>query len=175
MTETTVKPSLDTAPEKIAIDRRRQECLGNIRRHGRRSRRGLWGLVLFTAISVGVLNLSFLPMATEEMRRFLGAPPPVSLISLALVVYSFAALILILSRMMSGSESYRGWSHLAYLSAFYGFYFAADALKENFWAVFAAGLTILALEYYHLWTCCSEAIQREKELLARLERQQETP
>ncbi|MDO9613807.1 MAG: aminodeoxychorismate synthase component I [Bacteroidota bacterium] len=39
-------------------------------------------------------------------------------------------------------------------------------LPENFWAVFAAGATVLGLEGYHLWIYCSEEIEREREVLA---------
>lgn len=128
------------------------------------SRRGIWGLLLFLTLSLGaVQEFSFLPPLTEEMRQWLGPAPPVRMISIALVVYSFSALILTLSRIWNGSGSYRGWSHLGYLGAFYGFYGFADALGENFFAVFIAGLTILGLEYYHIRTYCNEALARERE------------
>lgn len=100
----------------------------------------------------------------------LGTPPPPNLISIALVIYCFSAIVMILSRMMSGSGKYGGIRHVAYLLAFYGFYHFAQALAENFWAVFAAGATILGLESYHLWAHCSESIRKEEEILSRLEK-----
>lgn len=147
----------------------RQEVHKEIRRLNRLSNQGLWGLALFILISLGAQqNFDFLPPITEGARAVLGAAPPVKLVSIALVVYSFSALILILSRMMGGSDTYRGWSHLAYLTGFYIFYYYGEVLSENFWAVFAAGFTILSLEYYQIWTYCSEAMRTEKELLDKL-------
>jgi O-antigen/teichoic acid export membrane protein len=128
------------------------------------SRRGIWGLLLFLLISLGaVQEFSFFPPLSQEMRQWLGPAPPVRMISIALIVYSFSALILTLSRIWNGTGSYRGWSHLGYLGAFYGFYGFADSLGENFFAVFIAGLTILGLEYYHIRTYCQEALARELE------------
>jgi hypothetical protein len=70
--------------------------------------------------------------------------------------------------MNSEDQTYRGWSHLGYLTAFYVFYYFAEELGDNFWAVFAAGLTILGLENYRVWTRCTEALRREREALESL-------
>jgi hypothetical protein len=85
-----------------------------------------------------------------------------------LLLYIFSAIILILSRMMSGSGKYGGIGHVGYLTGFYFFYHFSGKLPENFWAVFAAGVTVLGLESYHLWIYCSEEITRERELLTLL-------
>lgn len=137
------------------------------------SRRGLWGLAIFLIISLVALPYSeLLPDIPRGVREVLGGAPPTHLISIALVVYSFSALVLILSRIGSGSETYRGWSHLGYLTAFYAFYYYANAIESNFWAIFAAGITIMALEHYHIWTFCRESIHKEKEHLKQLERKE---
>ncbi len=150
-------------------ERRRGEVTQEIHRLHRQSNKGLWGLAVFILISIGAQqNFGFFPPIPESAREVLGASPPVRFISIALVVYSFSALILILSRMMGGSDTYRGWSHLGYLTGFYAFYYYAEALPENFWAIFVAGITIMSLEYYLIWTYCSEAIRKEKEILERL-------
>ncbi len=112
-----------------------------------------------------MLDFWFLPPIPDAVREFLGFSPPVTLINIALVVYTFSALALTLARMMAGSNSYRGWAHLGYLGAFYGFYYYAGELKSNFWPVFAAGLTILCLENYRVWTYCTDAIREEREKL----------
>jgi hypothetical protein len=72
--------------------------------------------------------------------------------------------------MMSGSGNKGGLDHVGYLTGFYVFYYFAGALRENFWAVFAAGATILALVAYGIWTHHSELINEELETLARLDR-----
>lgn len=140
----------------------------------RLSRRGLWGLLAFILLTTVVVQTSRLvPDLPHSVRQTLGASPSENLISIALAVYIFSALILILARMMGGTRIYRGWSHLGYLSAFYLFYYYARALDRNFWAVFAAGMTILALEYYGIWSWCSESIRRERENLSQLERKRQ--
>ncbi|WP_432823309.1 menaquinol oxidoreductase [Trichloromonas sp.] len=170
MSDQTDPPSAHISESRFDRGPLRQEVQLEIRRLHQLSNRGLWGLALFILISLGAQqDFKFLPPISDGARAVLGAAPPVMLISIALVVYSFSALILILSRMMGGSDSYRGWAHLGYLSAFYAFYYYAEALPENFWAIFAAGFTILALEYYQIWTYCSDAIRTEKELLSKLE------
>ena len=93
-----------------------------------------------------------------------------ALINGALIVYTFAAIVLILSRMTLGRGEYTGFLHVLYLAGFYGFYHFAGALEENFWAVFAAGVTILGLESYHVWTHCRERIRAEEKKLAALQK-----
>lgn len=169
MSDQTNSPTGQNYESRFDRGRLRREINLEIRRLHRLSNRGLWGLALFILISLGAQEIRLLPPLSEGVRAVLGASPPVKLISIALVVYSFSALILILSRMMGGTDTYRGWSHLGYLSGFYTFYYYAEVLPENFWAVFAAGITILSLEYYSIWTFCSEAIRTEQELLSKLE------
>ncbi|KIH76226.1 hypothetical protein SAMN05660860_00180 [Geoalkalibacter ferrihydriticus] len=135
------------------------------------SRRGLWGLAVFLLMSLAAFgHETLLPQISPGVRSALGSAPPTNFISIALVVYSFSALVLILSRMSSGEGKYKGWSHLGYLFGFYAFYYYGEALGTNFWAVFAAGITIMSLEYYQMWSFCSESIAKEKEALAKAER-----
>lgn len=128
-------------------------------------------MALFILFSIGaLLDFSFLPSLDQSIRTTLGHPPPANLISALLILYIFSAIILILSRMMSGSGKYSGLSHVGYLAGFYVFYHFSGALRENFWAVFVAGITILGLESYHIWIYCSEEIVKERETLAALDR-----
>ena len=132
-----------------------------------KSSRGLYVIALFIALSIGALrDFDFLPSFPPKVHDFLGQPPSAEMISTALLIYSFSAIILVLSRMMSGSEKSAGFIQVAYLAGFYFFYHFAGALEENFWAVFAAGMTILGLESYHIWAYCAEEIRKEEEMLA---------
>ena len=102
---------------------------------------------LFLLLSMAALSdFSFFPSFPANIRTILGRPPSVNMISAVLLLYIFSAIILILSRMMSGSGKYGGVSHVGYLAGFYFFYHFSGKLPENFWAVFAAGVTILGLE-----------------------------
>jgi len=152
-------------------EERRRETIQRIRVLQSRSSRGLWSLCAFLAISLGARwEFRFLPSLPPGIRSILGAPPPANWISAALVVYSFSAIVLTLSRMMSGEGDRSGLDHLGYLTGFYAFYYFSGALAENFWAVFVAGVTILGLVAYSVWTHYSEQIGEETEKLARLER-----
>lgn len=160
--------------EEHPLGRTCEESQQRIEALHRLSRRGLWGLLAFILLTtVAVQGSSLVPELPLSVRQTLGASPSENLISIALAVYIFSALILILARMMGGTKTYRGWAHLGYLSAFYLFYYYAKALDQNFWAVFAAGMTILSLEYYGIWSWCSEAIRREREHLSQLERKRQ--
>ena len=144
--------------------RRRIEV--RIRRLERGSLAGLWSMVLFLLVSLGAYdNFSFLPELTEDFRRMLGAPPPLEMISLALVIYAFSGIVGTLARMSRNIKPFRGLMHTAFFTAFYAFYFLSGVLPDNFWAVFFAGLSVMGLENYYLWAHSNEAVQRERELL----------
>jgi hypothetical protein len=156
------------------IQQARREATARIKEYQRHSLRGIWFLALFLGISLAVQRwFTLLPDFPPSVRQILGAPPSAKMISGLLVVYSFAALILILGRMTSGSGIFSGISHLGYLTVFYLFYGLGHTLDDNFYAVLAAGITILSLEAYHLWTWHQERIRREKQHILRLDRMRE--
>lgn len=161
-------------PEEQAepvLSRSPQEAEARIRTYSARARLGQWGLIGFLILSMAAFR--FGPLFNDlpdSWRATLGPAPPTMLMSIALAVYAFSALLYILARMMEGDLKYRGWSHLGYLGGFYLFFAYADALQDNFWAILVAGLTILGLECFRLWTHCKEAVRREREILAELGR-----
>ena len=111
----------------------------------------------------------FLPSAATIVAS-LGAPPTPQIISLVLILYTFSAIILSLSRMMAGLRHSSSFCHVGYLLVFYLFYYFAEALPDNYWAVFGAGFTILCMESYRIWTFCNDNILKKHEQLAFLER-----
>ncbi len=152
----------------------RRAATGRVREFQRRSLRGVWYLTLFLGISLVAQQLgSHLPDFPPSVRQLLGAPPSAKMISGLLIVYSFSALILILGRMTTGTGAFSGLSHVGYLLVFYAFYHVAHALDDNFYAVLAAGITILSLESYHIWTWHQERIRQEKQYIVRLDRMRE--
>ena len=82
-----------------------------------------------------------------------------------LLVYTFSAIILSLSRMTAGIEHRSSFCHVGYLTTFFLFYHFAKALDDNYWAVFSAGITILGVESYRIRAFCNEAIARKTEQL----------
>ena len=138
-----------------------------IRRLKSKSNRTLYAMALFIALSIGAMrDFAFLPPLSQKVHDFLGESPSAGMISAVLFLYSFSAIILILSRMMSGSGSYGGFSHVGYLAGFYLFYHFSGAMDEYFWAVFASGMTIMGLESYQVWNWCREEIRLEEEMLS---------
>lgn len=151
-------------------ERRREEAAVKIRRLQNTFNRELLAIALFMLISIGALSdFAVLPALPDAIRKILGHPPSGNMISATLILYVFSAIILILSRMMSGSGKHSGMSHVGYLAGFYFFYHFSGTLPGNFWAVFAAGATVLGLESYHIWIYSSEEIERERELMAAID------
>ena len=127
-------------------------------------------MAAFLAISIAASRgFDLLPSLSADVRHWLGAAPPVRMIQLALVGYAFSASVLILSRVAKGDPPGRSYVHLFYLAAFFGFFHFAESLKENFWAVLVAGVTILGLAAYQGWAYCTEQLRLEEELLASYE------
>lgn len=146
----------------------RRDILNDIKILRRRSLDGAWALSLFLLLStLAWLHFPLLPPPGALIAR-LGNPPSASIISLAFIVYTFFAIILSLSRMISGAEHYGIFSHIGYLAGFFFFYYAAGALDDNYWAVFAAGITILGAEGYRIRQLCHERLVRNQERLAHL-------
>jgi len=140
-----------------------------IRRLKARASHGLYSMALFIALRTGaVRDFDFLPSLPPKIHALLGHPPSANMISTALLLYSFSAIVLILSRMMSGSGSFGGFTPVAYLAGFYFFYHFSGGMEENFWAVFAAGMTILSLESYQVWNFCTEEIKKEEVIQAEM-------
>jgi hypothetical protein len=152
-------------------DRLRQEILERIRSLQARANRGIWLVAAFLVVSIAASRgFDLFPELSFGARSWLGAAPPVRMIQLALVVYAFSASVLILARMAKGDPPGKNFTHVLYLTAFYGFFHYAQALGDNFWAVLVAGGTVLGLAAFQNWTYCSTQIRQEEEFLQDLDR-----
>jgi hypothetical protein len=142
-----------------------------IRQLERASGLGLWSMVIFLLVSLASYDsFSFLPDMSEKMRTILGAPPPGEMISLALVIYAFSSIVRTLARMSRNVKPYTGLMHAAFFTAFYTFYHLSGVLQDNFWAVFFAGISVMGLENYYLWSHSAAAVRKERELLKSMQR-----
>ena len=140
-----------------------KKLLEDIDRLNRFSIRGILALSLFILVSIFAWwGFSFLP-SPERVTAVLGKPPSAYIISIALIIYTFSAIILSLARMSTGVEHRSSFCHVGYLTAFFLFYYFGKSLDENYWAVFGSGMTILGVESYRIWTYCAENISRIKE------------
>jgi hypothetical protein len=142
-----------------------------IRRLKNMAHRGLYAMALFIALSIGAIrDFDFLPSFPERVLDLLGQPPSAKMVSAALLLYSFAAIVLILSRMTTGTAKFGVFANVGYLAGFYFFYHFTGQSEENFWAVFASGMTVLGLESYHIRTYCQEEIRKELDALSGIAR-----
>ncbi len=127
------------------------------------STRGVMALALFLFVSIlAWFGFLFLP-APEAVTAVLGKPPSGRIISIVLLLYTFSAIILSLSRMTAGLEHRSSFSHVGYLTGFFIFYYYDKSLAENYWAVFGSGITVLGVESYRIWNFCAEGIAKNKE------------
>lgn len=160
------EPTLDFETARVAARR-------NIRRFQARATRGLWHICAFLVVSVlAKRGFDFFPPPPADFGPLLGRPPSPGMISALLVLYAFSAIVLSLARIASSADSRDGLHHVGYTAAFYVFYHLSGALGDNFWAVFAAGATILALTAYNNWTQGQIPVREEMERLAHLERRE---
>jgi hypothetical protein len=155
--------STDNNEARDNADLLRNELIKEINRLNRFSTRGILALSLFLVISLlAWQGFSFLP-APDAVTALLGKPPSASIISIALLLYTFSAIMLSLSRMTAGIEHRSSFSHVGYLTTFFLFYYFGKSLEENYWAVLGSGITILGVESYRIWTFCAEGISKNRE------------
>ncbi len=67
--------------------------------------------------------------------------------------------------MSQNIKPYKGLMHVAFFTSFYTFYQLSGALQDNFWAVFFAGISVMGLDNYYLWSHSSETVRKERALL----------
>jgi len=142
-----------------------QDIQREILRLRRLSNRGLWAMSLFMLVCMAAWSGFPMIALPESFIASLGKPPSGQIISITLLIYTFSAIILSLSRMTAGIEHRSSFCHVGYLTAFFLFYHCAKALDDNYWAVSAAGITILGVESYRIWSYCSENIAKKNEQL----------
>jgi len=141
----------------------RQELISEINRLSRLSSRGVMALSLFLVVSIFAwLGFPMFP-APDTVIAVLGKPPTARMVSIALLIYTFSATILSLTRMIAGIEHRSSFVHVGFLSGFFLFYYFGKSLDDNYWAVLGSGITILGVESYRIWSFCSEGIAKNRE------------
>ncbi len=150
-------------PESEQVESYIQTAQQEIIRLKRFSNRGLWALALFLLISLLAWHVLPFLVIPEKLAPYFGKPPSVQVVSIALLVYTFSAIILSLARMSANQEHRSSFCHVGYMTVFFLFYHFAGGLDDNYWAVIGAGVTILGVESYRIWAYCNEAIRRKQE------------
>lgn len=163
MTPQTEQPVSTHGSEQNKLEICRRDILHEIARLRRFSSRGFWALSLFLLVSlVAWYHFPYL-VIPEKFAAFLGKPPSSRIISVVLLIYTFSAIMLSLSRMTTGIEHRSSFCHVGYLTAIFLFYHFDNALDDNYWAVIGSGVTILGIESYRIWIYCSEVIRKKQE------------
>ena len=127
------------------------------------SRHGVYGLSAFVLLSLAATGIQgAVPHIPYAWREKLGAAPPVELIAIALCIYAFSALLLLLARFAETDHRYRAWPHLGYLGGFYFFFFYAEALPQYFPALMGTGATLFLLEYYRMFLNERQAAEKRR-------------
>jgi hypothetical protein len=153
----------DIEATQDSADVLRQELIKEMIRLNRFSTRGILALSLFLVVSIFAWwGFFFLPNP-DTVTAVLGKPPSANVIGIALLLYTFSAILLSLSRMTAGIEHRSSFSHVGFLTAFFLFYYFGKSLQENYWAVFGSGITILGVESYRIWNFCAEGISKNRE------------
>jgi hypothetical protein len=135
------------------------------------SRRWLQGLFAFLLVSTCfflIRRIDLLAPLAESTRQFLGCPPPPALTTLALAVYLFSTVVLILDRTAGGAMPSLKWRHLVCRSMFFFFYAVANALDEHFIFVFVAGLVVCGLELLNIYAYSMKTLPGGKEMVGKL-------
>jgi len=160
---------------RCAVDGHREQIVETIARLGVISRRGLWGILGFVAVSCLALQLRGVDLFagfSDHVLRILGSAPPLILIHLVLAVSTCSTVVVLLGRIQNGETPARSrrdvCAGVAFRSAFYLFYAMAGALEGYFLVAFAAGIVVLALEHFVTWSSAARIIAEEKERLLRL-------
>ncbi len=118
------------------------------------SRHSLYSLIIFLAFSIWAYmfkDFHLVSEVPEYLNTLLGTPPPAYLVSISLVLYFFASLILTFTAITKNIEPIDKWDHLGYRVAFFIFYSFSGAIAPNFLPVFLVGLVLYSLDQYHIW------------------------
>ncbi len=128
----------------------------------RRCLQGFFGFLLVSSCFFAIRGLDLLAPLTEGTRELLGCPPPPALTTLALALYLFSEVVLILGRTAAGTKPLLKWQHLVYRCSFFLCYAVANVLNAYFLGVFVAGLVIFGLEMLNLWVYSMKTLPQER-------------
>lgn len=159
----TASTASDVVERSMNSDHCREQILGNISELHALSRRGLWGILLFLALSTVTLYCSetgIFAMVPADIKELIGDAPPASWLHVVLAVSWLSAFVLILGRAGDGKPGY-SWCNIGLPTAFYPLYVFSDPAGTHFPAVFAAGLVLLIVEHASVMYYASKALREE--------------
>jgi hypothetical protein len=134
------------------------------------SRKGLWALVIFFAVSIVAYQLrdqTLTGCLSTAVREQLGPAPPDILIDILQLVSTFSSLILICGKIYdirTAGDTWKPgntWAHLGFRLVFFPLYFIADSLGAHFDFVFVSGIVVLGLQHYCIWNYSSRVIEEK--------------
>jgi hypothetical protein len=135
------------------------------------SRKGLWSIFIFLAVSAMALHFRELTLSGSlpaGLMQQLGPTPPVLLINIVLGVSTFCSLIVIAGKIYDDRRPGNSWMHLSFRVFFYFIYFISNSLNDYFYVVFISGLAVLALQHYNVWNYSTRAIDSKMDIWGNL-------
>lgn len=173
-----IKPKTATTAHEvvegsIASDHSREQIAGRIDELHALSRRGLWGILSFLALSAIALygsTTGLFATVPSDVKELFGEAPPLHWLHIALAVSWLSAFVLILGRRTADGRPCYNWYNIALPTAFYPLYVFSDSSGANFPAVFAAGLVLLIIEHVTVTSYAAKAIRQERARLSRVQK-----
>ncbi|MDD2851377.1 MAG: hypothetical protein PHY09_05665 [Desulfuromonadaceae bacterium] len=125
-------------------------------------RSGLWGLLIFLAVSIIVLRFndrSLVGTLPANIMEWLGSTPSTILVNCVFGASTVSSLIVIGGRIYHNLKPGKTSTHLWFRVFFYVLYFVSGALSDYFNVVFISGLVVLGLQHYNVWNYYMLAIE----------------
>jgi hypothetical protein len=164
-------PAVDIWEQRADAGFRRKEIMHAIDELHILSRRSLWKMLLFLAISAVALqyrDFNLFAVIPDHIQEILGAPLSPDLIHIVLAVSTISSLVTIAGRIPCDARVGFGWLQLGMSAFYYPLYAAANALNDFLPTVFTAGLIVLLFEHVTTWSQTSQAIREEQVRLGKM-------
>jgi uncharacterized membrane protein YhaH (DUF805 family) len=132
----------------------------------RRSRSGLWGILVYLAASILAFyfkDLSLASVLPEHVMQKLGPVPPVFMATIVLWISTLSALSIIAGRFYHGTVPSNTTSHVAFRVGFYALFFMVGGLGQYINELFVSGLVVLALQHCNVFNYYSNLIETDFE------------
>lgn len=105
-------------------------------------------LTFFLIFNLGCFPL--IDLSPERLLPTLGAAPNTLYVNLAFALFVITEIILMICRLDCNPVVRHAWRQLAFIFAFYGFFWFSGAMAENFILLLASGFGLLLSEYIRL-------------------------
>ncbi len=160
--QTTSRRAVETQQQTFSVDELHKK-----------SRGGLWGILLYLAASIIAYHfrdLSLASVVSAKTMQMLGPVPPLFMANIVLWISTCSALIIIAGRLYHSTEPSSTLSHLGFRIGFYILFFVVGGLGQAVNTLFISGLVVMALQHYNVFHYFSNAIENDFTAYSRLQK-----